>query len=407
MNRKSLFGTVFLILIILVVGFGASWLLLKTGPETAPEEKSQSARIVQTIPVVGQTRDIAVSAYGSVVPSRKVVIKPQVSGQVKHQNENMVVGGQFYEGDELIRIDPQDYELALAAVRSDLERARFEREVESGRQVIAQREWDELQSGLDIEEVNRSLVLREPHLRRAEAMMEKAINDIEEAELQLSRTVIRAPFNARVVEESVEVGQLVGPNSTICELVGTDEYWIQVSVPFSELKWIQFPQENLPGAEVEVVLDAGEGEIATWEGRVVRLLSDLDDVGRMARVVVAVQDPLGLEREKSDELPLLLGSYVEVRVDAGDLEDVITVPRDALREGDQVWVVGPDNLLRILQTEVLWSEKDTVIISNSLEKGDELIVSDLRVGLPQMLVVPQRSSAFPELVEAYENAVGN
>jgi len=103
----------------------------------------------------------------------------------------------------------------------------------------------------------------------------------------------------------------------------------------------------------------------------------------------------------------LLGSYVEVRVDAGDLGDVITVPRDALREGDQVWVVGPDNLLRILQTEVLWSEKDTVIISNSLEKGDELIVSDLRVGLPQMLVAPQRSSAFPELVEAYENAVGN
>ena len=407
MNRKSLFGTVLLILIILAVGLSVSWFLLTTGPETAPEEKSQSARIVQTIPVVGQTRHIAVSAYGSVVPSRKVVIRPQVSGQVIRQSENMAVGGQFYEGDELIRIDPQDYELALAAVRSDLEQARFEREVESGRQVIAQREWDELQSGLDIEEVNRSLVLREPHLRRAEAMMEKAINDIEEAELQLSRTVIRAPFNARVVEESVEVGQLVGPNSTICELVGTDEYWIQVSVPFSELKWIQFPQGNLPGAEVEVVLDAGEGEIATWEGRVVRLLSDLDEVGRMARVVVAVHDPLGLESEKSDELPLLLGSYVEVRVDAGELENVITVPRDSLREGDQIWVVGPDNLLRILQTEVLWSEKDIVIISNSIEKGDELIVSDLRVALPQMLVSPQRSSAFPELVDAYENADGN
>ena len=58
----------------------------------------------------------------------------------------MAVGGQFDEGDELIRIDPQDYELALAAVRSDLEQARFEREVESSRQVIAQREWDELQS---------------------------------------------------------------------------------------------------------------------------------------------------------------------------------------------------------------------------------------------------------------------
>lgn len=407
MNRKSLFGTIFFILIIIVVGTGVSWFLLTTGPETAPEEKTQSARIVQTIPVIGQTRHIAVSAYGTVVPSRKVVIRPQVSGQVIQQSDSMAIGGQFREGEELIRIDPKDYELALSAVRSDLEQARFEREVESGRQVIAQREWDELQSDLDIEEVNRSLVLREPHLRRAEAMMEKAINDIEEAELQLSRTVIRSPFNARVVEESVEVGQLVGSNSTICELVGTDEYWIQVSVPFSELKWIQFPEGNTPGAEVEVVLDAGEGEVATWEGRVVRLLSDLDDVGRMARVVVAVQDPLALESKESDKLPLLLGSYVEARIDAGDLENVITVPRDALREGDQIWVVGSDNLLRIVQSEVLWAEKETVIISNRLEEDEELIVSDLRVGLPQMLVEPQRSSAFPELVEAYEKAVGN
>jgi RND family efflux transporter MFP subunit len=407
MNRKSLFGTIFLILATIVIGVGVSWFLITTGPETTPEEKKQTARIVQTIPVVGQMRHIAVSAYGSVIPSRKVVIRPQVSGQVVHQSESMAIGGQFREGEELIRIDPKDYELALAAVRSDLEQAKFEREVESGRQVIAQREWGELQADLDMEEVNRSLVLREPHLRRAEAMMKKAINDIEEAELQLSRTVIRAPFNARVVEESVEVGQLVGPNSTICELVGTDEYWIQVSVPFSELKWIQFPQGDTAGAPVEVVLDAGEGEIATWEGRVVRLLSDLDDVGRMARVVVAVQDPLGLQSEKSDKLPLLLGSYLEVRIDAGDLENVITIPRDAFREGDQIWVVGTDNLLRVLRAEVLWPEKETVIIPNILEEGDELIVSDLRVALPQMLVEPQRSTAFPELVEAYEKAIGN
>ncbi len=109
-------------------------------------------------------------------------------------------------------------------MKSNLEQARFEREVESGRQVIAKREWDELQSDLDMEDVNRSLVLREPHLRRAEALMEKATNDIEVAELQLSRTVIKAPFNAMVVEESVEVGQLVSPSSEICELVGTDEF---------------------------------------------------------------------------------------------------------------------------------------------------------------------------------------
>jgi hypothetical protein len=80
MNKKSLFGTVILILLILVVGGGLSVVLLRTGPEVAPVEKSSPPKIVQTIPLVPHTRSIAVSTFGSVIPSKKVVIKPQVSG---------------------------------------------------------------------------------------------------------------------------------------------------------------------------------------------------------------------------------------------------------------------------------------------------------------------------------------
>ncbi len=399
MNNKSKFATFLLIVLIFVVGGGLSVVLISTGPETKPEEKTSSAKIVQVIPVMPETRHISVSVYGSVIPAKKVVIKPQVSGQVIHQSDSVSIGGRFKEGEEIIRIDSKDYELALAEVKSNLEQARFEREVESGRQVIARREWDELQSGLDMEDVNRSLVLRQPHLRRAEALMEKAINDIEIAELQLSRTVITAPFNAMVIKESVEVGQLLSPNSEICQLVGTDEFWIQVTVPFSQLKWIQFPEGDKPGAEANVILDTGDGEATVWKGRVVRLLSDLDPLGRMARLVVSVEDPLGINNRSSNPLPLLLGSYVEVSIDAGDLEDAIRVPRESLREGNQIWVVGSDNLLKVLQAEILWPEKETMLISNNLEKGDRLVVSDLRVALPKMEVVPQLSTAYPQLVK--------
>ncbi|MCZ6671984.1 MAG: efflux RND transporter periplasmic adaptor subunit [Verrucomicrobia bacterium] len=397
MNKKSIFGTLIVIVLILVLGGGVSLLLLWTGPELAPEEKTSSAKIVQTIPLVPHTHSVAVSAFGSVIPARTVIIKPQVSGQVVWQSDAIIIGGHVREGDELIRIDPKDYELALSEVRSNLEQARFEREVESGRQVIALREWNELQSDLDMEDVNRSLVLREPHLRRAEALMEKATNDIEIAELHLSRTVIQAPFNAMVVKESVEVGQLLSPGSEICELAGTDEFWIQVSLPFSQLKWIKFPEAGQLGAEARVILDTGDGESTVWKGRVVRLLSDLDPLGRMARLVVSVSDPLGLQDSES-ELPLLLGSYVEVKIDAGELEDTLTIPREAMHEGNQIWIVGADLLLRVLPATVLWSEKETVIISNNLEKGDQLIVSDLRVALPGMEVAPQPSTAYPELV---------
>lgn len=398
MKKKSHASTILIIFLILVVGGGVSYLLISTGPEIVPEEKTSSARIVQNIVLAAETRSVSVSAFGSVIPARKVTIRPQVSGQVIHQNDSITIGGRLVKGEELVRIDPKDYELALSEVRSNLEQARFEREVESGRQVIAKREWDELQSDLEIEDVNRSLVLREPHLRRAEAMMQKATNDIEVADLQLSRTVIKAPFNAMVVEESIEVGQLLSPNSTICELVGTDEFWIQVTLPFSDLKWIRFPKDGQLGAMANVILDTGEGSTAEWEGRVIRLLSDLDPLGRMARVVISVEDPLGLRRDSEQSLPLLLGSYVEVMIDAGTLENTLRIPRDSLREGNQIWVVGSDNLLKVLPAEVLWLEKETVLVSNNLKKGQQLVVSDLRVALPDMKVSPQPSTAYPELV---------
>jgi len=399
MNKKSLFGT--FIVILLIFGFGGcvGFMLLWTGPETVPEEKNESAKIVQTIPLVPRTRSVAVIASGSVIPSRKVIIKPQVTGQVIWQSKSITIGGHVKAGEELIRIDPKDYELALAEVQSNFEQARFEREVESGRQVIAKREWTELQSELDTEEVNKSLVLREPHLRRAEALMEKARNDIEIAELQLSRTVITVPFNAMVIEESVEVGQLLNLGSDICELVGTDEFWIQVTLPFSQLKWVQFPEEGQPGAAAQVILDMGDGESVTWKGRVIRLLSDLDPLGRMARLVVSVTDPLNLRRKSGSKLPLLLGSFVEVKIDAGELEDTLTIPRAALREGNRIWVVGDDHVLKILQATVLWRETETVLVSNNLEKGDLLIVSDLRAALPGMKVEPQPATAYPELVK--------
>ena len=385
-------------LFVLVSGGAVSLLLLWTGPETVPEEKTRSAKIVQTIPLKARTRAVTVRAAGTVVPSRKLIIKPQVTGQVLWQSPSITLGGHVQAGDALIRIDPNDYALALAEERSNLEQARVEREVESGRQVIAQREWDALQADLDMEEVNRSLVLREPHLRRAEALMQKANNDIKVAELQLSRTVISAPFNAMVVKESVEVGQLLNPGSEICELVGTDEFWIQVTLPFSQLKWVRFPGDGQPGTEARILLDTGNGDAPTWAGRVIRLLSDLDPLGRMARLVVSVTDPLMLRDTSDGALPLLLGSYVTVQINAGELQNTLAIPRAALREGNHIWVVGDDHLLKIMPATILWRGDEAVLIANNVEDGEQLIVSDLRVALPGMEVMPQPSTTYSEWV---------
>jgi hypothetical protein len=110
---------------------------------------------------------------------------------------------------------------------------------------------------------------------------------------------------------------------------------------------------------------------------------------------VSVTDPLDLQGSSTSKFPLLLGSYVKTEIDAGQLEDTLTIPRAALREGNEIWVVGDDHLLKILPATILWRETETVLISNNLEEGDQLIVSDLRVALPGMEVDPQPATASP------------
>lgn len=376
-----------------IVGLGVilAMVLLATGPTTAPDEKPASTTIVRTMTVAPRTEIVTVEALGPVIPARRVTIKPQVSGRVLHYHEALVPGGFIRRGEELVAIDPSDYQLALAESESALEEALFELDLEKGRQVVARREWQLLEEDLLDSEVNQSLVLREPHLRRTEARIRSASNDIARAELALSRTSVVAPFNAMVLDEAVEEGQLVQAGSEIATLVGTDEFWVQATLSVKDLQRIELPTDDHPGANATIQLHAGAAAPVTWRGTVIRLLSDLEPTGRMARVLIRVKDPLGLAGDGS-KVPLLLGSYVRAQIDAGTMENVLVIPRQALREGGRIWVVNENNELQIRDTELLWTlrgKQDSYVVSNVIQPGEQLVISGLRTALPGMKVSPQ------------------
>lgn len=375
-------------LAIVLLGLLSGGVLLWTAPETQPEDKVRAARMVQTLQVSPTNEPIRVSDHGTVIPARQVVMRPEVRGRVIRQHPALVPGGYLPAGAELIQIDPAEYELALTEHQTALEEARFELDLEKGRQVVAAREWGLLENELMAGDVNRALVLREPHLRRTEAMLRKATNEIAKARLNLSRTTVTAPFNAMVLEESVEIGQLVEPGSQICTLVGTDEFWVRATVPVGMLKWIRLPRPDHPGSAAEVILDTGNGQAMSRRGTVIRLLSDLDPIGRMARVLVRVPDPLGLQTGNPG-IPLLLESYVRVEMEAGELRNVLNIPRSVLREGERIWVVDSNNELQIRPVEILWPRGDRVLIANCLHPGEQLVVSGLKTALPGLKVDPQ------------------
>lgn len=387
MKKSSRYSAALPMLAVLTGGVVIVVLLILSGPTTEPVEKTPAPRIVQTISVQPTNRSIYVRADGSVVPAREVVIRPQVQGRILSHHPQMQQGGFVEEGEELVRIDPADYQLALTEQLTKLEQAEFELEVEKGRQVVASREWQLLQGSLTNSEVNRSLVLREPHLRRTEAMIRQASNEIARAKLDLSRTSVNAPFNAKVLSESIEVGQLVDRGLEICTLVGTDEFWVKALLSLEDLSHIQLPGPDREGARARIFLDTGKKDIS-WEGQVVRLLSDLQPTSLNARLLIRVSDPFGLDNERSG-LPLLLGSFVRIEIEAGKLENVLPIPRVALREGDRIWVVDENDELQIRDAEVLWKETETLLIANCMKPGEMLVLSDLRSALPGMNVNPQ------------------
>lgn len=382
---------VLLPLVVLVAGVAVAFFFLRTAPQTEPEQKKRAPKIVQVIDVHPAAHPIHVTAQGTVIPARQLTVQPQVSGRVTAQHPDLVPGGRIAAGESIVTIDPADYQLILEEQQAALEESKYEFALEQGRQVVAAREWQLLEKDLPADAVNQDLVLRKPHLDRAQAAIAKANNAIDKAKLDLERTNVTAPFDAIVLSEDAELGQLLSNGDTIATIAGTAEFWVQITLPVSDLQYLSFPSGDKPGARATITLDTGENQAdaetttnLSWDGTLLRLLGDLESFGRMARVLARVENPLA----ETQSAPLLLGSYVRVDIDAGTLDNVIAVPRTALHDG-RLWAVGGDNLLKIRDTELRWVDGDTLLVDNTLAPGEKLIVSNLRAALPDMEVAPQ------------------
>ena len=386
-NNKSISGQKKISILVIIIGVLIAAVLIWTGPKTLPTDEKRGAKIVRTMTLKPATHSISIVGYGTVIPAQRVVISPEVQGRILDQHPNLAPGGFVRAGETLFEIDPSDYEIALKEQEFALEEARFALEMEQGNQVVASREWKLLQQELPENEINRALVLREPHLRRAEANLQRARNQIERAQLLLSRATVKAPFNAMVLNESVELGQLVDSGANTCTLIGSDRAWIMTTVSLEELKHISFPSGTGPGSKATIYLDTGGEESLIWQGQVSRLLSDLEPTGRMARVIVETPDPYGLQ-SGATKSPLLIGSYVKVVIEVGVIENALEISRTALREGSKIWVVDESNQLQIRDINILWSRQDTALIENLMQPGESLVVSGLKVALPGMKVDP-------------------
>lgn len=352
---------------------GVGYLVMAGLKASAPEAKKRQPRAMQVLvniePLIMANAGVRVEGMGLVVAAREVKLKAQVSGQVVEIAADFLEGQHVAAGTVLAQIEADDYELQLAQAQSTLELREAELELEMGFQRVAGREWQLLGESSDILAESSSLALREPQLKQAQAMQRSAQSAVDRARLDLSRTEIAVPFNAQVLEKSVEVGSLAGIGGDVAHVVSTDSFYVRVSIPVNRV-----PVLEIPGGEALVSISGAESPMT---GRIISLLGDLDPNGRMARVLVEVRDPLGLEPQNAGRAKLLLGAYVTVDLVGHPMPNTFLISRETLRNDDHVWLRRPDATLEIRSVSVLWKNRDTVVIGEGLAAGEQLITSSL------------------------------
>jgi RND family efflux transporter MFP subunit len=368
MSPKTL--KIVLPIVVLLAGVAGAVLLASSRKAPPRVERAAPGPLVEVLAAGLIDVPIVVEGHGEVVAKVAVEVVPQVVGRVVEVSPSMVAGGFFKANQVLFVIEPRDYELGVDRAQAAVARAEVQLERELAEANVARQEWDELHPG---EAPSSGLVVREPQVRQAKAEHEAAKADLAVARLNLERTRVSLPFDGVVVSETVDLGQFVTTGRGLATVYGTDTVEVRVPLKRGELGWFDIPNgSGRTGPRAEV--SAGVAGVRhTWEGRVVRMEAQLDATSRMAHVVVEVARPFAGGNGRP---PLMPNTFVDVRIFGSTLDDVVPLPRHALRDGERVWVFD-DGSLRILDVDVARADRERVYVSAGLEEGDEVIVSAL------------------------------
>ncbi len=386
-------GSVARIGLILGFGFAVFALLMLLRPRPQSQDPPRRTPLVVTAPADVRSGNLTIEGNGTVRPRSEITLSPQVAGRVTWVSPSFATGGRFEKGDVLLRIEPADYINAVQAAEAE----------------VAQREVDLLtwqeQRDLAVEEFGRfreregittpidssdvgGLVFRDPQVRASEAALLRAEAGLEDAKLALARTRIAAPFDGIVRTKTADVGQYVAPGQTIGSLYDTDEVEIVVPLTDTEASLIEGlwsadsgDDEDRIQATVRAVFGGAEYR---WPGYVDRAEGALNPNTRTVDVVVRVMDPF--EDDDSARPPLLLGTYATVDIQGREVDGFVVIPRVALRDGSQVYVVEQDSLLAIRPVQVLQETPGAVMIRGEIDPGEPIVVSPMEVVTDGMTV---------------------
>lgn len=370
--------TIAVLLFAAVLAYG----LLATAPMPEAVEPQETATTIRVLQAKREDLQLEVVSQGSVEPRTQSELVPEVDGRVQWVSRNLVVGGYFRKDDVLLRLDDSDYRAQVARSQAALTRAQAEEELAR----FEHQRMEELVKNRLTSQSNLESVLR--NHRIAEASLQEARISLEQANRDLARTRIKAPYDGLVRTKQVDPGQFISKGKSIASIYGSDAVEIRLPVADRQLAYLSLPlgyrgelaEELQPQATLSTEY---AGHLYEWTGRLVRTEAEIDSKSRMVTAVVRVEHTQNPGRP---HLPV--GLFVNARIKGRWAEDIVSLPRAALRNRSRVLVVDEENRLKFRNVEVMRFDKDKVIITRGLSDGELVNISPIRTVVDGMKVNP-------------------
>lgn len=377
MNRKITYP-----LLVIVAGFALAALVARNKPALEGEAYTPLVTTIRVLQVEAKTEHLSISSQGAVQPRSESSLIPEVSGRVTWISPSLIGGGSFKSGDVLLRIDQSDYKTSLQKNKAVLQRTEIEQAYTTDELSRIQRLYQKkLASQSQLDGAERTASVAAANLLEGQANLDQAQRDLE-------RTELKAPFDGLVRNEQVDMGQFVSRGNTIGVIYATDYMEVRLPIAASQLEYLGLPISTRgqipPDIQPPVTLTADFGNTRMiWEGVLVRAEAEIDERSRMVYGVTRL-----LSMRDKDSLPIPVGLFVQAQIRGREVANVVRLPRSAIRDNNQVLIVDKDNRLRFRNVVILRLEHEDVLISDGLANGELVSISPLQTVVDGMLVQP-------------------
>jgi len=350
---------------VLALGAGTFNFLTKNPRQPDLAGYSEILPTVRTIVLQPQQISLSVYSQGLVAAEQSTTVSAQVGGRIIEVSPDLKPGLAVKKGQILLHIEPDDYATALSLAKAQLAEAEATLVSEQARAAQARRDWDRLGK---IGEPS-PLTLREPQFASASAAVLAAKAASAKAQLDLDRTGVIAPYDARVVARLVDLGSTVAPGSPLAELYSTSLFEVRLPVSLDDLALLA-GGGNPGGSKVMLEVEAG-GITHSWEAAIVRAEAMIDRQSRSIHLVAS------LPPEDYPGSILQPGLFVTAEIEGRQLDNVYRVPRSAFANLDRVFIVDPQDRLRIRKVMMMSDVGEDVLVSEGLNPGERICLTRL------------------------------